>query len=215
MQRAGWLRNLADHPEAHHPQHNPPRVESPKHVAGTSRSTPTGGTRRRVRPETPLIRPGKVASIVTTHVKYPLRGSTRWALWEWGDIPSKTDPSVVYLRRLRVVQTPWFSVLVHQIFEPDSDRDPHDHPWSFGSLVVRGGYTEDVSEKITLFGRVVEGKTRNEWPRWSWHRMTTKEAHRITSVLPDTMTLVVTGPRVRTWGFWTDQGFVPWDQYPT
>jgi hypothetical protein len=147
-------------------------------------------------------------------VKYPAPRSPRWAVWEWADIPSNEDRELVYLRRLRVVTTPWFSVMLHWINEPDSDRHPHCHPWNFWSLVLRGGYTE--VNYVTSFSRPAvrdDLAERNSWPRWSLHRMTTRRAHRITSVQPRTVTLVVTGRRVREWGFWTEQGFIPWRQY--
>lgn len=116
----------------------------------------------------------------------------------------------IYLDRLRLVQTPWFGVYLHHIYKPDEDRAVHDHPWAFGSLVLRGGYREmfindphcDMPPEY------------RKWSRWSWHRMTTRSAHQITSVLPKTVTLVIVGRKVRDWGFWPEPDvFVPWREY--
>lgn len=137
------------------------------------------------------------------------QNSPRWALWRWYDIPDGTDPDVVYLRRLRIVQTPYFGVYLHWIYLPDRDRDSHDHPWPFTSTVLRGGYTEEI---FAPRARYLPTRTVFRAPRTT-HRMRVDQAHRITTVLPRTVTLVVTGRRSRTWGFWTTDGFVPWTDY--
>jgi len=59
--------------------------------------------------------------------------SPRWAFMQGFQVAQNGRP---YLDRLRVLQTPWFSVLLHRIHEPDLDRDPHDHPWPFVSLIL-------------------------------------------------------------------------------
>jgi hypothetical protein len=127
------------------------------------------------------------------------------------DIYAKDGSGDVYLHRLRVVQTPWLAVYLHDLNLPDSDRDPHDHPWSFWSLVLRGGYTERLFPYPHVVG--VESWKRQTWRRWSLHRMDTAQAHMIDQVEPRTKTLVITGRRRRTWGFWTVDGWVPWQEY--
>lgn len=138
------------------------------------------------------------------------RPSPRWALLERFDIPDANDPTVTYLRRWRIVQTPWFGILLHRIYLPDSDRDPHDHPWDFTSIVLRGGYTEHVYwPHATGIGIYKE----TTWRLLSVHRITRDLAHRITTLQPGTVTLVLTGPRRREWGFWTEDGWVHWRTY--
>ena len=66
---------------------------------------------------------------------------TRWAFFDGLNIGAEGDP---YLDRLRIIQTPWFGVYLHHIHRPDSDPDPHDHPWAFASLVLTGSYRELV-----------------------------------------------------------------------
>jgi hypothetical protein len=136
----------------------------------------------------------------------PLRSSdgVRWALFKRFDI---SDSRGVYLRRWRLIQTPLFSIYLHRIFMEDADRAPHDHPWNFWSLVLRGGYIERVLRPGTLT------EYSGIHTRWSVHRMSTALAHRIDYVYPGTLTLVVTGPRVREWYFWTPDGPVLWSDW--
>ena len=111
----------------------------------------------------------------------------------------------VQLARLRVVASPWFGIYLHDIRLPDDDRDPHDHPWSFLSLVLRGSYDEQVhSDEVRTHTR----------RRWSAHRMPSTSAHRITKVDAGTLTLVLRGRRSgRGWGFWTQGGWVDHREY--
>lgn len=138
------------------------------------------------------------------------RRSPRWALMQRFEIPDRHDPSKVYLRRLRVFQTPLLSVYVHWIFLPDTDRHPHDHPWRFASLILRGGYVEEAHTTPLRTG--VAGTLRR-WERWTLHRMPLEWAHKIASVDPGTVTLVIVGRRRKQWGFWTQQGWVAWPDY--
>lgn len=126
----------------------------------------------------------------------------------------------VYLRRLRVIQTPWFSIYWHHIDQPDPDLDPHDHPWKFWSIIIRGGYTE----RVYMNPDNVFFNTFQTWRRGSIHHMPTRWAHRITEALPGTVTLIIAGPRERVWGFWRQRftggietrrktDWIPWEDY--
>jgi hypothetical protein len=144
-------------------------------------------------------------------VKYPYVGGTRWAFWKWADIPDARDESRVYLRRLRILQTPYFALYLHFIYQSDKDRDPHDHPFAFRSLIVRGGYTERVWR--TYAGHVGGDGVERTWRRWSLHKTPLNVAHMIDYLWPNTVTLVFCGPKVKDWGFYTEQGFTPWQRY--
>lgn len=136
-------------------------------------------------------------------------GSTaRWAILSRFTIIKDGE---VYLDRLRVLQTPWFGVYLHRIAKPDADRDPHDHPWTFLSCVLRGGYEEDLYRYPHVIG--ADLPIRLVWRRWTWHRMDRATAHSIRSVKPRTVTLVLVGHRCRDWGFWTADGWVAWRDY--
>lgn len=135
------------------------------------------------------------------------RRSPRWALWEKMTIPCKGG--IKYLFRIRIIQTPWFGIYLHDIFEPDDDRGPHNHPWSFLSFVLKGWYREYYIENP-------ESKTGvevNTWDRFSIHRMDKNSAHRITECSEGLKTLIFTGPRTKGWGFYIDGKFIPWQEY--
>lgn len=136
-------------------------------------------------------------------VKYPYVGNIRWAFFKWADIESAFFPGHVYLRRLRIFQTPWFALYLHFIYEPDLDRDPHDHPCNFWAWIVRGGYKEDVY----YWGPARIPRTQ-VWRRFSIHKMPVIAAHQIRELHGKTVTLCWFGRRQRQWGFWTPEGFV-------
>jgi hypothetical protein len=140
-------------------------------------------------------------------VKYNTGRSTTWSLLAWLDIPSKVNPDDVYLRRLRIFNTPWVSLYLHWIYEEDLDRFPHDHPWGFWSFIIRGGYTEET------YDRVGGTPVLRSWRRWSMHHMPLGKAHKIVRVSEPLMTLVLTGRRAQVWSFWTPQGKVPYADY--
>ena len=134
------------------------------------------------------------------------RPSPRWAFLEALDIGADGDP---YLDRLRIVQTPWFGLYLHHIHRADRDRDPHDHPWAFTSLILAGGYVEQVyPDKASPRGAFVRHRGR-----FSVGTMRRRQAHRITKTTGLVWTLVLVGPRRADWGFWPEGQFVPWRQY--
>jgi hypothetical protein len=126
------------------------------------------------------------------------KSGMRWCLWRWTDVVLGGE---LYLRRLHIFQTPLASLMLHWIQRPDSQSDMHDHPVSFISWMLRGGYTEETPEGTRA------------WPRWSMHLMRATDRHRIVITGPNTLTLVLAGPVVRSWGFHTSKGWVPWREY--
>lgn len=142
----------------------------------------------------------------------------RWAFMSRKVIGRPDNPMLV---RWRLIQTPWFGIYLHIIWREDLDRLPHDHPWSFRSWVVRGGYIEEFWPDIRLmghsevraFGQIGRIKGWVSKPQWT-HRFRPTEAHRITFVLPHTTTLVVVGRKFRTWGFYDGgNNFIEWTDY--
>jgi hypothetical protein len=132
--------------------------------------------------------------------------SPRWAVWKRMDIRDRRGER--YLLRLRLIDTPWFGVYLHHIEDVDPQPDPHDHPWPFRSLVLRGGYTEKIYMTDPVWGHRKIVTYQRRWLRWSWHKMSASGvAHRITTVQPRTVTLVLRGRRCREWGFWGVDNF--------
>lgn len=60
------------------------------------------------------------------------------------DIAKTLDgEKVVYLRRFYLFRSQPFNLFLHHILRSDDDPDPHDHPWSFLSLVLKNGYLDE------------------------------------------------------------------------
>lgn len=125
----------------------------------------------------------------------------------------QTSQGGVYLDRLRIIDTPWFGIFLHKFLRPDSDPFVHDHPWTFFSIVLRGGYYEVVRDNMTrkLYTRHIG--------RFNLKRR--DDAHYIIALdqVP-TWTLVFHGKRRRTWGFNIPEGrregwveFEEWEKY--
>lgn len=117
---------------------------------------------------------------------------------------------------------PWARRLIafrlHRICTPDFDPHMHDHPWSFLSLVLRGGYMErrPVSSEPCF---VSSDEREDYYPVWrgpgslALRRCT--DRHRISNVEPQTWTLVALGPKRHWWGFFMPSGKVHWRDYPS
>ena len=159
-------------------------------------------------------------------VTRPYRSNVRWAfLSRREEIPDSDDPTEVYLRRWRLFQTPLFAFYFHQIFLPDRGRDLHDHPAPFVSLILRGGYTEEV---VRYSGKPGDRGRRGYTTRHGYslpvgrrlkrtHRfghvnvIRRQSAHRIVSFTgkAPVWSFVFVGRRDPAgWGFWTPQGFI-------
>jgi hypothetical protein len=133
--------------------------------------------------------------------------SPMWALWR--KMLIRCQSGVPYLFRLRIVQTPWFGIYLHDIYEPD-DGPPHNHPWSFVSIVLRGHYVERVYIDALDWPKLCVPKRHR---RFSAHRMGRHEAHKIIEAAPGLKTLILVGKRGPGWGFFEDGEYVPWQEY--
>lgn len=145
--------------------------------------------------------------------------TTKWAVMEKLDIMDIADRNSVYLRRWRLVQTPWFGIFLHKIMLPDPDRGLHDHPWSFGCLILKGGYAEDFAPHWGVGITDTPCRWKNFWRTgWGWdrrwHVMKRGGFHRITRLLGvPTWTLILVGPRRGDWGYLTPDGWVSHEDF--
>lgn len=113
---------------------------------------------------------------------------------------------VGYLRRWCLVpRNKVGNYYLHNILGAD-EPFYHDHPWPFRSIILSGGYQEATPEGFKLTKRWhLEGQTRV---------MDATTPHYISEVLPDTWTLIITGPVQRDWGFYGTRGdWVKHDQF--
>jgi len=99
---------------------------------------------------------------------------------------------------------PWPNIYIHRILKSDPDRDPHDHPWNYCTIILTGGYYEWVPTKVPS-GRTIE---KRKWRRPGtilWRRA--NSFHRLELIQPVT-TIFIHGRRFREWGFLTKAGWI-------
>lgn len=120
--------------------------------------------------------------------------STRWAFMERFEVPDLDHPERTYLSRLRIVQTPWCALYLHRLDTPDSRPVLHDHPWSFLSIILRGGYDEQRLDTQTRATVRRERRRVNVMRRDDAHYI--ERLYRV-----PTWTLLFVGARRRTWGY--------------
>lgn len=149
------------------------------------------------------------------HQKLAASRSPNWAFMESFRIPNGDDLTKDYLVRLRILQTPWFGIMLHRMYTPDTRAVLHDHPWPFVSFILRGGYTEYVpgpgaSSPESLSPYAVPRKiNRINIKRFNNSYHWIAELDRV-----PTWTLVFTGRRRRVWGYLERDGrFVRYDEH--
>ena len=127
-----------------------------------------------------------------------------------------------YLRRWFVIpRNRFMNVYLHEFIRDDEDRACHDHPWPSLSLSLRGDMQEVYLGRVRApgldYGLFSRGYVRAEIERGVTPGTViyrgAKFAHRMIVPKPGALTLFVTGPRVREWGFLCPKGWVHWRDF--
>jgi hypothetical protein len=113
-----------------------------------------------------------------------------------------------YLSR-RGFECRWFGVYLHNIGTEDPSRYLHDHPWWFRSLVIRGEYVELIAPSSDPDARVMRHRRI-----FSFAGVDLNQCHTIIGTTRSTWTIVFRGRRYRSWGFYTPDGWVYWEDMP-
>lgn len=127
-----------------------------------------------------------------------------------------------YLIRWHLLHTKWFRIMLHHIISSDPSFCPHDHPWNFWSIILRGGYVEHVYHvdfPTGVFGAI--DMVGGRWRTITWYpagrllRRPAGTVHRLVLPLHSTgcWSLVVTGQKKRPWGFWSVGRWIPWRKF--
>lgn len=124
-------------------------------------------------------------------------------------------PDDIYLVRYYVFKSEYFNVFIHQFLRSDRD-DMHDHPWHFATYLVRGAYTEVKWDpqvknerwtrrfnypdgyagcKVEPYNRLVFRRATDQ------HKVLVDTAHTYETRDHAPLTVCVTGPLIREWGF--------------
>lgn len=112
-------------------------------------------------------------------------------------IGGKEDPLLI---RWTLFRIPSFGIMLHKFCRSDYDRALHDHPWTFISFILRGGYWEqtETGRKWYAPGSILYRPA--EWK------------HRVIITQPS-WSLVVVFRRRRKWGFWVNEKWCWWRKY--
>ena len=137
----------------------------------------------------------------------------------WKAIEDAREPDMRvpgYLERWELARTPRDErVYLHRILGPD-ERVFHDHPWSFRTELLSGWYEQAWAH--------ASGIARDRWSTrtimsgssvQSTNVMEERDFHYIRKVgqREECWSLVTTGPRVKSWGFWDDGRYWPYQEY--
>ena len=142
------------------------------------------------------VEPSRVSSRDVPRQAHPGRWPRRRIIWS-----CQADRGPL-LTRYSLVESRRLGIYLHRLHVSDEDRALHDHPWSFLSWLIGGGYYEHTAEgrfwrrRFSLLWRPAEWRHRLELRRPTW-------------------TLVIRGSRRRRWGFVIAGRWVGWQAYGT
>ena len=108
-----------------------------------------------------------------------------------------------YLRRWWIIpRNPWCNLYLHEIRKSDDDRAMHDHPWQNRSFLIFGSYIEHTTQGsfVRMAGDVID----REAAALHWLEVVPGQP---------AISLFMTGPKVREWGFACSQGWVHWQDF--
>lgn len=107
-----------------------------------------------------------------------------------------------YLSRWYLIpRNHYFNIYLHVYTGSDDDRAMHDHPWWSVSFLVRG----ELKEHNFKGQRII--------PRWWPVLRSARFTHRIELIKGPAVTLFITGPTVRKWGFHCPNGWRHWADF--
>lgn len=121
----------------------------------------------------PPQNPGRVTTLLRKILPYKDIG--------WAEIGEE-------FTRFQLIKTPWFNIYLHRLLALTAHGKCHDHPWSFISVLLRGGYYE-FSGDVWVWQK--PGSVLYRPAEWRHNVVTTDVA----------WSLIITGPRRRDWGF--------------
>ena len=110
-----------------------------------------------------------------------------------------------YMRRWHAVRTPIFCEYIHLYVGDDPIECLHDHPWPSASICLRGALQEttSIAGDTCELSRITPGTVSVRSARFS---------HRLQLVTGPAVTLFLTGPRIRDWGWHLPTGWRHWKE---
>lgn len=115
-----------------------------------------------------------------------------------------------YMERWYVIKhNRWLNIYIHHFSRSDDDRALHDHPWASVSVLLCGNYREHLPGDKAFIR--AEG---HFYPRRASaaHRIELMDAYAI-GHKQQVLTMFITGPHVREWGFLCPKGWRHWKMF--
>ena len=137
------------------------------------------------------------------------------------DLVLTRDDGSVYLKRWWMIpRNRFLNVYFHEFLGSDEDRALHDHPWWFVSILLQGSYWEHLKGGLVVLRTVpsvvlrrADTAHRVELPCETMRLVSGRTARYLPDREIPAYTLVFTGPKIRSWGFWCPQGWVHWRRF--
>lgn len=125
-------------------------------------------------------------------------------------IGEKDDPYM--LRWWWLPRNKFFNIYIHRFLKDDDDRALHDHPWWSFSILCEGFIREFYTAWFTGGGSYIA--TRDLVPGATVFR-SASFSHRIVVMKdnPLPLTIFITGPKIREWGFHCEKGWRHWKDF--
>ena len=120
----------------------------------------------------------------------------------------KSKEGVVHFRRYRLFQSPIFAIYIHNIMKSDEDRHKHDHPWNFVSIILEGAYEEEFTQPPYHFT-----ETHKVYMSGDFVHHPAEDAHKLTLISDNVITLVFAYGKRRVWGYQTEKGWIDFKTY--
>lgn len=125
----------------------------------------------------------------------------------WAALTMRREPDFIigdnYLRRWWIIpRNEGCNIYLHEINNSDDDRALHDHPWENTSMLLEGSYIEHTPDGSFLreAGSIITRRAT--------------DAHRL-EIVPGgrAVSLFLTGPKLREWGFHCPKGWRLWSDF--
>lgn len=133
-----------------------------------------------------------IADRITREPDHRIGEEDNWYLLRWYIIPRNR----------------FFNIYLHRFLRSDDDRALHDHPWWSFSICLDGGMYE-ITENLKFFNKrrcVRVGDMVLRSPTFA-HRL------ELSPLFDLPVTLFITGPRIREWGFLCPKGWRHWQLF--
>lgn len=104
-----------------------------------------------------------------------------------------------------------FNIFLHHFHKSDEEV-LHDHPWSYFTIILKGGYWEWIPQFNSKGEKI--GEVR-KWRGPGHFRVSSATSYHRIELMPDVecWTLFMPGPKQRDWGFLVRNQWVQWEQY--